>query len=176
VRMSRTIVGGLALFVVLAVAGVAPAGGAPTKDYRVVTEAMAPALPVGSKARVLLRGFELERGAVYLVHPNGKGPIVEHVDHAAEIVSMERLVGLPGDWVRAVDGHVQICTGPHATGCKTLREPYVSSRQVGFGPIHVPAGHYFLLGDNRESSDDSRDWGAIRSAQFVGRFTKLVKR
>jgi type IV secretory pathway protease TraF len=38
----------------------------------------------------------------------------------------------------------------------------------------VPAGRYFLMGDDRAHSDDSRDWGSIRASQFVGRFVEVV--
>ncbi len=40
--------------------------------------------------------------------------------------------------------------------------------------ITVPAGHVYLLGDNRPSSDDSRFWGAVPTAQLVGRYVRTV--
>ena len=40
--------------------------------------------------------------------------------------------------------------------------------------ITVPAGHVYLLGDNRPSSDDSRFWGALPTAQLVGRYVRTV--
>ena len=63
---------------------------------------------------------------------------------------------------------MQVCSGP-GTGCRTLREPYVSSQQLDFGPTHVPAGRYFVMGDNRNDSDDSRTWGTIARGQIIGR-------
>ena len=109
------------------------------------------------------------RGDILVFHPNGIGDTALAGNHVASVTYIKRLIGLPGDWVQAANGHVQICTGPPGEGCKTLKEPYVSSTQQNFGPIHVPAGHYFMMGDNREFSDDSRDWGSIKKSQIIGR-------
>jgi signal peptidase I len=42
--------------------------------------------------------------------------------------------------------------------------------------ITVPAGHVYLLGDNRGASDDSRFWGAVPVAQVLGRYARTVSR
>ena len=64
---------------------------------------------------------------------------------------------------------MQVCTGPQGKGCRTLDEPYVSSTQDDFGPMPIPDDQYFMMGDNRAHSDDSRDWGPIRRDQMIGR-------
>ncbi len=83
---------------------------------------------------------------------------------------VKRLIGLPGEKleVRLIrgDGYVFI-------NGRRLKEPYVrpDRRQVpsSFGPVTVPANQYFMLGDNRESSCDSREWGSVPRENLIGK-------
>ncbi len=79
---------------------------------------------------------------------------------------VKRVVGLPGDRIAVRAGHV-IRNGRRAS------EPFAAP--CGGGPacdltaITIPAGHYFLMGDNRGNSDDSRYWGPLPRDQIIGR-------
>ena len=79
---------------------------------------------------------------------------------------VKRVVGLPGDVITVTDGHV-IRNGKRAA------EPFAAP--CGGGPecdlesIIVPPGHYFLMGDNRGASDDSRYWGPVPRSQIIGK-------
>jgi signal peptidase I len=142
------------------------------KPYRIPSPSMERTLHIGDRVlavRFLYHFEKPHRGDIIVFHPNGIGDTALYGDHVATVTYIKRLIGLPGEWVQAANGHVQICTGPAGQGCKTLNEPYVSSTQVKFSPIHVPAGHYFMMGDNRQFSDDSRDWGSITKKQIIGR-------
>lgn len=82
---------------------------------------------------------------------------------------VKRLVGLPGEKIeiRLVDGDGYVFINGHK-----LDEPYVEEdrRQLtqGYGPTTIPKDHYFMMGDNREASCDSRDWGTVPRKNLIG--------
>ncbi len=77
---------------------------------------------------------------------------------------VKRVVGLPGETVDIRDGMVYI-------GSEALPESYTRTpteiRELGF-PMVIPPGEYVLLGDNREVSKDSRDFGPVRLGALEG--------
>jgi signal peptidase I len=79
---------------------------------------------------------------------------------------VKRVVGLPGDRISIRGGHV-VRNGVEA------KEPFIAACGGGpecdLGEIVVPAGHYYLMGDNRGNSDDSRYWGPVPRGQIIGR-------
>jgi signal peptidase I len=171
-RLRRNPIVDLALTLVMAVAIAYGVQRWVVKPYRIPSGSMESTLHIGDRvlaARFLYRFEDPHRGDILVFHPNGVGDQAIYGTHVATVTYIKRLIGMPGDWVRATHGHVQICTSQAATTCKTLNEPYVSSTQIDFRPIHVPAGHYFMMGDNREFSFDSRDWGSITKRQIIGR-------
>lgn len=83
---------------------------------------------------------------------------------------IKRVIGLPGETVSGHGGHVYI-------GSKELIEPYLNSTCHGtgdFASVTVPAGHYFMMGDNRCDSFDSRMFGSIPGASVVGRAFAVI--
>src|SRR4051812_11040100 len=132
------------------------------KPYRIPTPSMVPTLELRDRivaARFLYRFTDPKRGDILVLHPNGRGREVIEAPTASTATYVKRLVGLPGEWIRARGGRVSVCTGVRRpTGCHVLREPYVSSRQGSFGPIKIPRDRYFVMGDNRAASYDSVDW------------------
>lgn len=80
-------------------------------------------------------------------------------------LSLKRVVGLPGDRVALRDTYLEV-------NGRAVDEPYVDRRRVAgtyYGPVLVPAGSVLVMGDNRGSSIDSRDYGAVDAEQIVGR-------
>src|SRR5579863_2503643 len=80
---------------------------------------------------------------------------------------IKRVIGLPGDTVEVRRGVVYV------NGQK-LNEPYLNPRPEpdapaeNMGPFHVPADEYFVMGDNRDDSNDSRFWGYVPRANIIG--------
>lgn len=76
---------------------------------------------------------------------------------------IKRILGLPGETVELIDGVVHVEGMP-------LDEPYTAAETRDFGPVEVPDDHYFVLGDNRGNSRDSRfGLGTIPDANITGR-------
>jgi signal peptidase I len=78
---------------------------------------------------------------------------------------IKRVIGLPGETISGRDGRVFI-------GAKALTEPYVNPACGGVGDfpaVTIPAGKYFVMGDNRCDSLDSRVFGVISGSSIVGR-------
>jgi signal peptidase I len=80
---------------------------------------------------------------------------------------IKRIIGLPGETIEILDGAVYV------NGTR-LEEPYVSSSTNWRGggsdsALVIPAGEYFVLGDNRANSSDSRVFGTVPEDNFIGK-------
>ena len=78
---------------------------------------------------------------------------------------IKRIIGLPGD-------HVSIWGGSVYVNGQKLAEPYVPERYQDysdFPEITVPQGEFYVLGDHRNSSNDSRFWGCLPERNIFGR-------
>jgi signal peptidase I len=123
--------------------------------YAIPSESMAPTLKTGDQI-VVTRYF---RDA-----PKRGDVIVFESLLVPDELLVKRVIGVPGDLVDSRLGRVRISG-------YTLPEPYVR-RQGTTGAVAaqlVPADSYFVLGDNRDDSLDSRSWGVVPRSRIVGR-------
>ena len=75
---------------------------------------------------------------------------------------IKRVIGLPGESISVQDGKVMINGLP-------LEEPYIAAPPIYNGTWEVPEGQLFVLGDNRNESKDSHEWGLLPMENVVGR-------
>jgi signal peptidase I len=126
------------------------------RPFRIPSESMEPTLTPGDRVIALKVGY-------YFETPQRKDVIVFRLPPDPKQVYVKRLIGIPGDVVEVKDGLAIVNGVP-------LTEPYV--RYPGgpdYGPVTVPEGQYFALGDNRANSGDSRFWGFVPRKNIIGR-------
>lgn len=75
---------------------------------------------------------------------------------------IKRVIGLPGETISVQDGKVMINSVP-------LEEPYIAAPPIYNNSWVVPEGQLFVLGDNRNESKDSHEWGMLPMENVVGK-------
>ncbi|NCN52382.1 signal peptidase I [Candidatus Parcubacteria bacterium] len=104
-----------------------------------------------------------------LSEPSRGDVIVFHYPKDPSKFYIKRVIGLPGDTVSIVDAQVTITNTEHPEGV-VLDEPYIKHMSPA-APSSVTLGtdEYFVMGDNRDKSSDSRIWGVLTREGIVGR-------
>ena len=122
---------------------------------RVDGESMVPTLQSGEYvivSRLSYRFGTPQRGDIIVFH-FPRDPKEEYI---------KRVIGLPGDEVQVMSGQVYV-------NGQSLDESYLNVTMNYTGTWRVPAGQLFVLGDNRNNSSDSHDWGTVPMNYVVGK-------
>jgi signal peptidase I len=122
---------------------------------RVDGESMVPTLASGEYVIVSRLSYRI--GA-----PQRGDIIVFHFPRDPQEEYIKRVIGLPGDEVQVQNGQVYI-------NGSLLDESYIHIKMDYSGTWTVPAGQLFVLGDNRNNSSDSHDWGTVPMDYVVGK-------
>ena len=162
------------------------------KPYRIPSGSMEPTLAIGQRVLVNRIGMDFgdpHVGEIAVFHPpeDAEQQLCGPMPHAVRIGGeacaqpvakesstnfIKRIVAGPGDQIYIREGHVY----RRAAGAsRFVREqdsyikPCGSSSECNFTtPIQIPAGHWFMMGDNRGDSDDSRFWGPVPTSWIIG--------
>jgi signal peptidase I len=155
------------------------------KPYRIPSESMVPTLQIGQRVLVNRIGNRIsdpDVGEVVVFHPpqgsetdtcgrdGRRGQACDRPTKTrADVNFIKRVVAGPGDTIYVKGGHV-------FRNGKREKDDYISKSCEGGGgrgcnfttPITIPANHWFMMGDNRGESDDSRFWGPVPRDWIIG--------
>jgi len=143
------------------------------KPYRIPSASMEPTLMVGDRvlvSRFIYRFHSPHRYDIVVFHPPGVGQIAEKgANTEAGVTFIKRVIGLPGETVIVKPNSVTVCKTA-TTGCHLLDESFLpkGTQEGTIGTYHVPKGDYFMMGDNRGDSEDSRSWGPLPGKYIIG--------
>ncbi len=164
------------------------------QPFRIPSESMEPTLLVGDF--LLVDREAIGGSAGWLLPPNTisrRDVVVFHFPLDANVHLVKRVIGMPGDRLHLKDGRVYINGKPFAESYAVYREtgpdayrdnfprlqnanPAVNSdwwirmrTLVRDGELTVPPDSYFVMGDNRNNSEDSRYWGLVPRSAVVGK-------
>ena len=154
------------------------------KPYRIPSESMEPTLVKGQRIlvnRIGNRFSDPDIGDVLVFHPPagaeqentcGSGPPPEGqvcdkpTPERADVNFVKRVVAGPGDRIAIDNGHV-VLNGKRQE--ESFARPCGGGSDCDFPrEVTVPADHYFMMGDNRGASDDSRFWGPVPRKWIIG--------
>jgi signal peptidase I len=157
------------------------------KPYRIPSPSMVPTLAIGQRVLTNRLINHPSVGDVVVFHPphgadfdnpvcgnpqqGGQGgpnqqACSEPTPQESSQTFIKRVVGGPGDIIKIIGGHVYRNGVPEKD---SYIEPCTGDPSCTFGkPIKIPPGDYFMMGDNRGASDDSRFWGPVPDKWIIG--------
>jgi len=157
------------------------------KPYRIPSPSMVPTLDVGQRVLTNRLAGNPSVGDVVVFHPphgadfdnpvcgnpnqGGQGGLTEQAcnkptPQESSQTFIKRVVGVGGDIIRIING--QVIRNGHLEK-ESFPIQCGGTPSCNFGkPIKIPPGYYFMMGDNRGESDDSRFWGPVPSKWLIG--------
>lgn len=133
------------------------------ETFYIPSGSMEPTLQVGD--RIVVDKLSVDFGTIHrgdvIVF---KSPPTEDCGGPPVADLVKRVIGLPGDHLTSVGNTIYV-------NGKPLHEnwPHIEPLGTPIGHVTVPAGHYFMMGDNHPNSCDSRMWGTITRSEIIGK-------
>jgi signal peptidase I len=146
--------------------------------FKIPSGSMKPTLQIGDHILVnkFLYGVKLPfiRSTLIPISQPERGDVIVFVypvDESKDFI--KRVIGLPGETIEITDDNVYIngnlYADKHGFYAGGKRKDANPGGRSHFGPVTVPDKHYFVMGDNREHSYDSRFWGCVSSPSIKGK-------
>ena len=152
------------------------------KPFRIPSESMVPTLEVGQRVlvdRVSYRFGDPDRGDIVVFKPPagqpstcgveraGDQPCPEGTPERSDTNFIKRVVGLPGDRLKVIEGSVYINGKRQSESFARLDAECATCNLPR--EITIPDGEYYMMGDNRGESADSREWGPVPKKWIIGK-------
>jgi len=119
--------------------------------YEVISGSMEPSFNIGDRVMTIKKSRLARKNIVMLRDPK-----------ISDEILIKRVIGLPGETVEVKKGKVFI-------NKTALNEPYISEAPSYSMEKEIPLNHYFLLGDNRNYSEDSSVWGPVDEELIISK-------
>jgi signal peptidase I len=138
-------------------------------QYIVPSGSMLPTIQIGDRLFVnrLAYDFKIPLTHISLAKLGNpeRGDIIvfDSPENAGGVVMVKRLVGMPGDQIELRNGELYL------NGARFDADPF--HNDISFT---VPPNHYFMMGDNRNNSADSRAWGLLPRENMIGRSKRVL--
>ncbi|MFH0913930.1 MAG: signal peptidase I [Chloroflexota bacterium] len=130
------------------------------QSFVVVGNSMEPSFWQGQRLLV-------NRVAYFFAEPERGDVIIFHAPNRARADYIKRVIGLPGETIEIREGMVYIHSG---TKVLPLKEPYLKDVPAyTFRSGKIPEGEYFVLGDNRNNSNDSHSGWLVQREEIIGK-------
>lgn len=155
------------------------------EPYNIPTESMLPTFESGDKVLIEKISYGLHeplfhKQLLVLGKPKRGDVVVFRLPDNPGINYIKRVVGLPGDLVEYKNGRLAVTSSSNKDVTQEIKtkvleeiqskiESYFDQKNREKGEWVIPEGHYFMLGDNRENSQDSRFWGFVPEENLVGK-------
>lgn len=116
----------------------------------------------------------VEKLSYRFAQPQRGDIVVFRYPYSPDTSYVKRIIGLPGERVLIEDGTVRVFNSANPNGFQ-LDESYLENGRetsvsaAGRNEFSVTADHYFVMGDNRPASSDSREWGLLPKENIIGR-------
>ncbi len=118
---------------------------------------------------------EPKRGEVIILKAPFSALVLQKLPPTKTVHYIKRIIGLPGETIEINGDEVKIYNAENPNG-KILKEPYVNIDKSTSSPfldlklkVTLKDGEYFVMGDNRHNSSDSRLWGILSKGNIVGK-------
>ncbi|MBQ7586114.1 MAG: signal peptidase I, partial [Desulfovibrionaceae bacterium] len=147
--------------------------------FKIPSESMLNTLLVGDQllANKFIYGIKIPFTHKYLYR--GSDPQVGDIvifeypeDPSTDFI--KRVVGVPGDVIEVRDKQLYRNGNPVKEAYIRFSEPdSIMAKRDNFGPLTVPPGEYFMMGDNRDNSHDSRFWGCVKREAIIAKAWRI---